>query len=129
MFKRIDHFELIPQDLDQTLDFYTNILHFHIKHRIKLDNPDINEIVFLELNNTILELVGAKNPTARSTTPWQVGYCRIAIEVEDMDQAITYLQSKNVPISVPPMDLGTSTRAEILDPNGLSVELRHWHRD
>ncbi len=49
-----------------------------------------------------------------------------ALEVEDMDEAITYLKSKGVVISVEPVNLGKSKRAEIKDPDGLTIELRQW---
>lgn len=45
-------------------------------------------------------------------------YRMIALEVEDMDKGIFP--------SAGPVTLGTSKRAEILDPNGNSIELRQW---
>jgi glyoxylase I family protein len=50
----------------------------------------------------------------------------IALEVEDMDRTIEYLRGKGVEISWGPVTLGNSKRAEIRDPNGLSIELRQW---
>ena len=50
----------------------------------------------------------------------------MAIEVDDMDRAIEYLKSKGVSVSWGPVTLGTSKRAEIKDPDGLSIELRQW---
>ena len=50
----------------------------------------------------------------------------IAIEVEDMDKAVEYLKAKGVEISSGPVVLGKSKRAEIKDPDGLSIELRQW---
>jgi glyoxylase I family protein len=47
-------------------------------------------------------------------------------KVENMDEAIAYLRSKNVEISLGPVNLGKSKRAEIKDPDGLSIELRQW---
>jgi glyoxylase I family protein len=50
----------------------------------------------------------------------------IALEVEDMDTAVKYLTSKAVEITWGPATLGKSKRAEIKDPDGLSIELRQW---
>lgn len=50
----------------------------------------------------------------------------IALEVEDMEKVIKYLTSKGVGISWGPVTLGKSQRAEIKDPDGLSIELRQW---
>jgi predicted enzyme related to lactoylglutathione lyase len=51
----------------------------------------------------------------------------MAIEVEDMDEAIAYLKTKGVAASFGPMNLPDgSKRAEIKDPDGLGIELRQW---
>ena len=86
----------------------------------------MKEVIFLELNDTIVELVSVQNPSLRSVDPWQVGYRMFALEVEDMEEAMAYLKGKGVEISLGPVDLGNSKRAEIKDPDGLSIELRQW---
>jgi glyoxylase I family protein len=126
MFKRIDHVEIIPGNTDITIDFYTNILHFSVKERKQIDKPPMKEVIFLELNDTTIELVSVHNPSPRSSDPWQIGYRMFALEVEDMDAAIAYLKSKKVEISLGPVNLGKSKRAEIKDPDGLTIELRQW---
>ena len=126
MFKRIDHTEFVPADFEKTLCFYTEILGFKIMMRRKVDRPPMKEIIFLELNGTVIELVSVQNPSPRAADPWQIGYRMFALEVGDMDEAIAYLKSKGVEISMAPVNLGTSKRAEIKDPDGLSIELRQW---
>ncbi len=126
MFKRIDHVEIIPGHYEKTIEFYTNILNFKLRERRKVAMPPLEEIVYLELNGTVVELMSVQNPSPLSEQPWQVGYQLIALEVEDMDRAIEYLRGKGVEISWGPMTLGNSKRAEIKDPNGLSIELRQW---
>ena len=86
----------------------------------------MKEIIFLELNDTTIELVSVQNPSHRSSDPWQIGYRMFALEVEEMDKAIAYLKSKKVEITMGPVNLGKSIRAEIKDPDGLSIELRQW---
>ena len=128
MFRRIDHVEIIPSDLERTIDFYTNILAFKIKERHIIEDPNtvIEEVVYLELGDTLLELVRVKDPASVSPEHWQVGYLMMAIEVDNMDKAIEHLRSKGVEITWGPVDLGQSKRAEIKDPDGLSIELRQW---
>ena len=126
MFKRIDHVEIIPSDVEQTIDFYVNILGFKVKSRHEMDRPPMKEIVYLELGDTVIELIGAENPTPKSEEPWQIQYRGIALEVEDMDKAVEHLKSKGVEITIPPVDLGNSFRGEIRDPDGLIIELREW---
>ncbi|MDP2931229.1 MAG: VOC family protein, partial [Chloroflexota bacterium] len=68
------------------------------------------------------------NPAPAPREFWHVGYKRIALEVDDMEKAVQYLKSKDVKITVPPANLGNSLRAEITDPDGLSIELREWFK-
>jgi glyoxylase I family protein len=96
-----------------------------MKMRKKVDSPPLEEVCFLELAGTVLELVSVKNPAPPTKVP-QVGYRMMAIEVEDMDKAVEYLKSKGVEISVPPVSLGPSKRGEIKDPDGIVIELRQW---
>lgn len=127
MFKRIDHIEIIPNDLEKTMSFYTDILGFRIKRRYKVDSlPRLEEVVYLELNDTVVELMRFKEPALASQNPWQIGYRALAIEVEDMDEAIKYLEGKGVAITWGPVVSGKSKRAEIKDPDGLVIELRQW---
>ena len=126
MFKRIDHVEIVPSHFEKTIEFYTNILNFKLKERRRVAKPPLEEIVYLGLNGTVVELMSVQNPASLSEQPWQVGYRMIALEVEDMDRAIDYLKGKLVEISWGPVTLGNSKRAEIRDPNGLSIELRQW---
>ncbi len=126
MFKRIDHVEITTGDIEKTIAFYIDILGFKVKERNKMNFPPLEEITYLTLNDTMVELLGIKDPTPASMDPWQVRYQIIALEVEDMEKAVEYLKTKGVEISEEPMTLGTSKRAEIKDPNGLSIELRQW---
>ena len=126
MFKRIDHVEIIPRDAEKTIDFYVNILGFKIKRRQKVEMPPLQEVVYLGLGDTDIELLAVKDPQPSAAAQWQVGYRMMALEVEDMNETIEYLKSKGVELSWGPVTLGKSTRAEIKDPNGLSIELRQW---
>lgn len=126
MFKRIDHVEIIPTDAERTIDFYTNILGFKMKERMAVGMPPLKEIMYLTLGDTMIEILSVENPAPASENPWAVGYRGMAIEVDNMEEAVVYLKEKGVPITWGPMDLGTSKRAEIQDPDGLVIELRQW---
>ena len=62
MFKRIDHIEIVPNDLEKTLNFYTQILGFKIKERRKVERPPMQELVFIELNDSMIEMISVKDP-------------------------------------------------------------------
>ena len=128
MFKRIDHIEIVPQNPDATIRFYTDVLGFRVTSRIPVKAPRLRDVTYLQLGETGIEIPSVDRPAAKSQTPWQVGYRTLALEVEDMARAVAYLEKRGVTISRPPVNLGDSFRAEIEDPDGLSIELREWKK-
>ena len=126
MFKRIDHIEIIPGDFKRAIGFYTEVLGFTVKQRMKVEASPLEEVAYLSLGDTVLELMQVRNAVCAPTEPWRVGYRMMALEVEDMDKAIAYLAGKGVAVTWGPALLGKSKRAEIQDPDGLSIELRQW---
>jgi glyoxylase I family protein len=126
MFKRIDHIEVVPQDLARALKFYKEILGFKIKQRLKVESAPLEEVVYLELGGTVLELLGVRDAASVAAQPWQAGYRMMALEVADMDRALDYLVGQGVAVTWGPVTLGSSKRAEIQDPDGLPIELRQW---
>jgi glyoxylase I family protein len=126
LFKRIDHVEMTTRDLDATLKFYQEVFGFKIKERMKIPRPPLEEIVFLTLGDTMIEILYAK-AAAPAASGWQAGFRSMALEVDNMDDAVAFLKSKGYEMSVKPMNLGgTSWRGEVKDPNGFSIELRQW---
>lgn len=126
MFKRIDHVEIIPTDFERAIGFYTEILGFKVKQRLKVDAPPLEEIAYLGLGDTVVELMQVKDAAPAVVNPWQTGYRMMALEVEDMDQAVAYLAGKGVAVTWGPVVLGKSKRAEIVDLDGFPIELRQW---
>ena len=126
MFKRIDHVEIIPTDINKTIEFYVSILEFKIKERFLVPAAPMKEIAYLTLGDTVIELISVELPAETRRRQWEVGYRAIAIEVEDMDSAIDYLKEKGIPITWGPVSTGKGKRAEIQDPDGLPIELRQW---
>ena len=126
MFKRVDHVEIVPRDAEKTIDFYVNILSFRIRSRNEVRMPPMREVIYLELGDTVIEIISADDPKPKSEASWEVGYRGIALEVEDMAEAVDYLKGKGIAIARAPVDLGDSFRGEIRDPDGLIIELRQW---
>ena len=126
MFKRIDHVEIIPTDINKTIEFYVSILGFKIRKRFPVTTGPMKEIAYLELGDTVVELISFEISEAEQQKDWKVGYRAIAIEVEDMDSAINHLKAKGISITWGPVSIGKAKRAEIHDPDGLPIELRQW---
>ena len=126
MFKRIDHVEIVPRNAEKTINFYTDILGFRMKSRNKVKMPPMREVIYLQLGDTVIEIISVDDPKLKSEIPWEVGYRGIALEVEDMAKAVDYLKGRGIAIAREPVDLGNSYRGEIRDPDGLIIELRQW---
>ena len=86
----------------------------------------MKEVIYLELGDTVLEVLSVDNPEPKSEAAWEVGFRAIALEVEEMTEAVDYLEGKGIAMAWGPVDLGNSVRAEVRDPDGLIVELRQW---
>jgi catechol 2,3-dioxygenase-like lactoylglutathione lyase family enzyme len=126
LFKRLDHFEVVPSDAARTLRFYQDALGFSLKGRHPVSNPPMKEVIFLTLGDTMLEIIDVEGPAPQHANPWHVGWRGLALEVADMAAALAYLGKKGILPSREPVDLGGSIRAEIEDPDGLMIELRQW---
>ncbi|HXQ54172.1 MAG TPA: VOC family protein [Stellaceae bacterium] len=130
MFKRIDHVELVTDQPDRTIEFYTKVLGFKIKSRDRVERSGAGvpiDLVYLDLGGTTVELItydGGKIGPA--PTGIHLGYNLIALEVDDMQKAIAYLKTKGVEVVWGPMVREHAARAEITDPNGYHIELRQW---
>ena len=55
-----------------------------------------------------------------------LGYRMMALEVDDMDEALAYLKARGIEPSWGPVRRPTYARAEIRDPDGNGIELRQW---
>jgi catechol 2,3-dioxygenase-like lactoylglutathione lyase family enzyme len=132
MFKRIDHVEIVTDQMDRTVQFYTDVLGFTVKSRDRIERSGLGvpiHLVYLDLGGTVVELIsyeGAAVDPAPQTE--HLGYRMIALEVDDMQNSADYLKTKGVDIVWGPRVRETYSRAEICDPNGYRIELRQWFR-
>jgi len=129
MFKRIDHVELITDQPERTEKFYTEVLGFKVRSRgrVPQQNSSVLNLVYLDLGGTTVEMMSYEGATpSPAPTGLHLGYNLIALEVEDMDAALGYLKTKGVEPVWGPVKLKNASRAEITDPNGYHIELRHW---
>ncbi len=126
MIDCIDHVEVITRDIEKSIRFYVDVLGFSVHRRTKFDGSrGMTEITFLKLRDSMLELLEFPGAQESDVAP-KVGMRMFALRVSDMDSEIERLKGLGVEISQPPRTIGTSKRAEIKDPNGMSIELRQW---
>lgn len=132
MFKRIDHIELLTAAPERAVAFYTGVLGFRERERMRIPQTPSGplDLVYLELGGTTLEVMCF--PQAKSRIPERAAELRqgwqcLALEVEDMDGALTALKAKGVEPAWGPMKRPDYARAEIRDPDGNPIELRQWY--
>jgi glyoxylase I family protein len=131
MFKRIDHIELLTAAPERAVAFYTGVLGFRERERMRIPETPSGplELVYLELGGTTLEVMnypGAKIQPRSAET--RLGWQCLALEVEDMDRALGALKENGVAAAWGPVKRPDYARAEIRDPDGNPIELRQWYR-
>jgi glyoxylase I family protein len=130
-FKRIDHIELLTAAPERAVAFYTGVLGFRERERMRIPGTPSGplDLVYLELGETTLEVMNYPEAAipARDAEP-RLGWQCLALEVEDMDLALQMLKAKGIEPAWGPMKRPDYARAEIRDPDGNPIELRQWHR-
>jgi len=133
MFKRIDHIELLTAAPERAVAFYTGVLGFRERERMRIPQTPSGplDLVYLELGGTTLEVMCF--PEAKARIPERVSELRqgwqcLALEVEDMDGALSALKAQGVEPAWGPVKRPDYARAEIRDPDGNPIELRQWIR-
>jgi glyoxylase I family protein len=130
MFKRIDHVEIVTDQPERTVKFYTEVLGFTVKSRDRIDRSGLGvpmDLVYLDLGGTVVELMSYEGATLRPASQEEhLGYRMMALEVGDMDKTVDYLKTKGVDVVWGPKVREKYVRAEISDPDGNHIELRQW---
>ena len=132
MFKRIDHVEIVTDQLERTAQFYTEVLGFKVKSRDRIERSGLGapiDLVYLDLGGTVVELISYEGVSVDPAPQTEhLGYRMIALKVDDKHETVDYLRTKGVDIVWGPRVRETYSRAEICDPNGYRIELRQWFR-
>ena len=90
MFKRIDHVEIVTDQLDRTVQFYTEVLGFTVKARDRIERSGLGvpiDLVYLDLGGTVVELISYEGGTVDPAPQTEhLGYRMMALEVDDMQK-------------------------------------------
>jgi glyoxylase I family protein len=130
MFKRIDHVEIVTGQLERTIEFYSEVLGFTLRSRDRIAGSALGvpfDLAYLDLGGTTVELLSYAGAAVSPAPDGEhLGYRMMALEVDDMEEALRYLETKGVPVVWGPKVREKYARAEIRDPNGFNIELRQW---
>jgi catechol 2,3-dioxygenase-like lactoylglutathione lyase family enzyme len=82
MFKRIDHVEIVTNQLDRTARFYTDVLGFRVKSRDRIERSGLGvpiDLMYLDLGGTVVELIAYEGATVDPAPQTEhLGYRMIA---------------------------------------------------
>ena len=120
---KVHHVAIICSDYTQSKYFYTKILGLSIIREIYREERESYKLD-LALNGTfVIELFSFNNPPQRTSNPEAAGLRHLAFEVNDLDQTISFLDSKNIASETIRVDHTTGKRFTfIADPDDLPIE-------
>jgi lactoylglutathione lyase len=127
MINRIDHTALVVKDLDQTIDFYTRVLGFHIARRLQFPDRELVILALSEEPAAKLELLRYDATDQSGSVPddrTRLGLRHLAFHVSDVSTAYEQLLDAGVRMQDDPpfRRTGGPPIAFGYDPNGVLLE-------
>ena len=123
MFNLIHHVAIIVSDYEKSRKFYVEQLELPIireNYRKERDDYKLD----LKVGNIELEIFGVENPPARVTQPEACGLRHLAFKVDDIEEAVKWLNSKGIQTEPIRMDEYTQKRMTFFrDPDNLPLEI------
>ncbi|BDG37600.1 VOC family protein [Saccharococcus caldoxylosilyticus] len=123
-FTRVHHIAIICSDYERSKHFYTNILRFRVIHEQYREERRSYKLDLQVGEHTQIELFSFEHPPKRPSHPEACGLRHLALEVENIEEAIAYLHTHGIetePIRVDPI---TGKRFTFFrDPDELPIEL------
>jgi glyoxylase I family protein len=121
---RIHHIAIICSDYEKSKRFFTEILGFSVVREVYREARKSYKLD-LEVGGLYqIELFSFPDPPARPSSPEAVGLRHLAFEVDNIDEAITHLNTCGVTTEPIRVDEFTGKRYTFFnDPDGLPLEL------
>lgn len=120
---KVHHIAILCSDYQKSKTFYTEVLGLTIIREIYREERQSYKLD-LALNGTyVVELFSFPNPPKRPSRPEAVGLRHLAFEVINLEETITFLDSKNIESEPIRIDETTEKRFTfIADPDELPIE-------
>ena len=120
---QVHHVAIIASDYEKTRRFYAELLEFPVvreNYRIERDDYKLD----LQVGDIELEIFGVKNPPKRVTNPEACGLRHLAFKVENIEDAVKWLNDKGIETEPIRYDEYTQKRMTFFrDPDDLPLEL------
>lgn len=120
----IHHVAIICSDYEVSKKFYTEVLGLEIGREVYRKTRDSYKLDLTLGGNYVIELFSFPDPPRRLSFPEAAGLRHLAFETQNLDEAVKFLNSKNVVPEPVRTDESTLKRFTfIADPDGLPIEL------
>ena len=120
---QVHHVAIIASDYEKTRKFYVELLELPIireNYRKERDDYKLD----LQVGDIELEIFGVKNPPKRVTNPEACGLRHLAFKVENIEEAVKWLNDKGIETEPIRFDEYTQKRMTFFrDPDDLPLEL------
>ena len=117
------HVAIIVSDYEKSREFYVEKLELPIiRENYREDRADYK--LDLQVGDMELEIFGVKNPPKRVTNPEACGLRHLAFKVDDIEEAVKWLNEKGIETEPIRFDQYTQKRMTFFrDPDDLPLEL------
>ena len=137
----IRHIGVVITDVEQSLQFYRDVLGFEILKQadesgtcidnfLNIQNTNVTTIKMIDPNNNILELLYFHShpefpDTNKSRRLTEIGCSHFALTVDDLDSLYSTLKEQGIEFNYPPQvsDDGNVKVAFCRDPDGTYIEM------
>lgn len=123
MLNMIHHVAIIVSDYEKSRKFYVEQLELPVireNYREERDDYKLD----LQVGDIELEIFGVKNPPERVTNPEACGLRHLAFKVENIEEAVKWLNDKGIETEPVRWDEYTQKRMTFFrDPDNLPLEL------
>ncbi len=121
---QIHHIAIICSDYQTSKQFYTEVLGFELEREVFREARNSWKLDLKVAGKYQIELFSFPNPAPRPSRPEAAGLRHLAFAVDDLQEAILFLSTKNVQTEPIRVDEFTGKRFTFFtDPDGLPLEL------
>ncbi len=120
----IHHIAIICSDYQTSKQFYTEVLGFELEREVFREARNSWKLDLKVAGKYQIELFSFPDPAPRPSRPEAAGLRHLAFSVDDLEDAILFLSTKNVETEPIRIDEFTGKRFTFFaDPDGLPLEL------
>lgn len=121
--RKIHHVAIICSDYIKSKNFYVHILGLEIIREVYRESRDSYKLD-LVIGDSQIELFSFPNPPERPSYPEARGLRHLSFEVENIEEASSYLQNNNIIVEPIRTDEFTGKKFTFFnDPDGLPIEI------